>query len=526
MRDYLDRARSGPRRPRSPSSTRELRELLVPRDPDDGKNVIVEIRGGEGGEEGNLWAADLFHMYERYADQHRWKVEVLSSQPSDMGGFRDITFVVKGDDAWSRLKHEAGPHRVQRVPATESQGRVHTSAATVAVLPEAEEIDVAIDPNDLEIDVYRSSGPGGQSVNTTDSAVRITHKPSGLVVTCQDEKSQLQNKEKAMRILRSRLLEIERERQEQELSSARRSQVKSGGRSDKIRTYNYKENRVTDHRIGLTLHSLDQVLAGQLDDRSPTRWLADERAEQLADGAAADLRLTCHLGRPARATRRRVCATAPVAAPDTEARWMVERVSGYDGAELVMGEHEPATAPAAAHLDDMLDRRVGRASRCSTCSGAWHFLGLDLLVDRRVLVPRPETEVVAQVAIDEAARLGQPARAAATRGRAPRPNDVVADLGTGSGALALALASELPDAEVWAADVSDDALAVARANVAGIGSAAATRVRVARGSWFDALPTELRGRVRIVVANPPYVAEHEVAELPPTSPTGSRTTRW
>ncbi len=260
----------------------KIRELLVPRDPDAGKNVIMEIRGGEGGEEGNLWAADLFHMYERYADLHKWKLEVLTRQVSDMNGLREITFVVKGDDAWTRLKHEAGPHRVQRVPATESQGRVHTSAATVAVLPEAEEIDVDVDPNDLTIDVYRSSGPGGQSVNTTDSAVRITHNPSGLVVTCQDEKSQLQNKDKAMRILRSRLYEIERERQEQELSSARRSQVKSGGRSDKIRTYNYKENRVTDHRIGLTLHSLDQVLAGQLDELTDA-LAADERSRQLAD---------------------------------------------------------------------------------------------------------------------------------------------------------------------------------------------------------------------------------------------------
>ncbi|HEX9504393.1 MAG TPA: peptide chain release factor 1 [Acidimicrobiia bacterium] len=264
-----------------------LQELLVPRDPDEGKNVIVEIRGGEGGEEGNLWAADLFQMYQRYADLHHWKVEVLNRQLSDMGGMREVTFVVKGDDAWSRLKHEAGPHRVQRVPVTESQGRVHTSAATVAVLPEAEAVDVEIDPNDLQVDVYRSSGPGGQSVNTTDSAVRITHNPSGLVVTCQDEKSQLQNKEKAMRILRSRLLEIERERQEQELSTARRSQVKSGGRSDKIRTYNYKENRVTDHRIGLTLHSLDQVLAGQLDDLADALAAAERTAQLVGEDGPA-----------------------------------------------------------------------------------------------------------------------------------------------------------------------------------------------------------------------------------------------
>jgi len=264
----------------------ELRELLVPRDPDDGKNVIVEIRGAEGGEEANLWAGDLFRMYDAYARRHGWKLETLSSQPSDMGGFREITLVVKGDDAWSRLKYEAGPHRVQRVPATESQGRVHTSAATVAVLPEAEEVDVDVDPNDLEIDVFRSSGPGGQSVNTTDSAVRITHKPSGLVVTCQDEKSQLQNKEKALRILRSRLLQLERERQEAELASARRSQVRGGGRSEKIRTYNFKENRVTDHRIKLTLQALDQVLAGgEPLDEIVDALAADERRRQLGEGA-------------------------------------------------------------------------------------------------------------------------------------------------------------------------------------------------------------------------------------------------
>jgi peptide chain release factor 1 len=258
----------------------EIKELLLPRDPNEGRNVIMEIQGAEGGEEANLWAGDLFRMYQRYAESHGLKTEVMSSQPSEHGGYRDVTFTVKGPTAWSRLKYEGGPHRVQRVPETESQGRVHTSAATVAVLPEADELDVEIDPNDLEIDVFRSSGPGGQSVNTTDSAVRVTHKPSGLVVSCQDEKSQLQNKDKALRILRSRLLQLEQERQHAELASARREQVKGGGRSEKIRTYNFKENRVTDHRIGLTLHSLDRVLAGDLDDVVDA-LAADERQRQL-----------------------------------------------------------------------------------------------------------------------------------------------------------------------------------------------------------------------------------------------------
>jgi len=280
MREYLQGEVEAKEAQRAELEAR-LKDLLVPRDPNDGRNVIVEIRGAEGGEEANLWAGDLLRMYQRYAELRGWKLELLAGQPSDMGGYREVAFVVKGPDAWSRLKHEAGPHRVQRVPVTESQGRIHTSAATVAVLPEAEEVDVAIDPNDLEVDVFRSSGPGGQSVNTTDSAVRITHRPTGLVVTCQDEKSQLQNKDKALRILRSRLLRLEQERQEVELSSARRSQVKGGGRSEKIRTYNYKENRVTDHRIGLTLHSLDQVLAGQL-DQLVDGLAAAERSRQLA----------------------------------------------------------------------------------------------------------------------------------------------------------------------------------------------------------------------------------------------------
>ncbi len=283
MREYL-RTEVTEKEQRLGELETRLKELLVPSDPNDGKNVILEIRGTEGGEEANLFAADLFHMYEGLAKRHGWKFEVLSSQPSDMGGFREITLVVKSPDGWTRLKHEGGVHRVQRVPVTESQGRIHTSAATVSVLPEAEEVDVAVDPNDLEIDVYRSSGPGGQSVNTTDSAVRITHVPTGLVVTCQDEKSQLQNKDKALRILRSRLLQIEHDRQEAEQSSARRDQIKGGGRSEKIRTYNYKENRVTDHRVGVTLHALEQVLTGaeQLDEIIDA-LAAAERAEQLGE---------------------------------------------------------------------------------------------------------------------------------------------------------------------------------------------------------------------------------------------------
>jgi peptide chain release factor 1 len=258
-----------------------LNVLLLPRDPNDGKAVIVEIRGAEGGEEANLFARDLFEMYQAYATRAGWKVEVLSADPSDMGGFNEITFVVRGDDAWTHLKFEGGPHRVQRVPATESQGRVHTSSATVTVLPEADEVDVDIDPNDLQIDVYRSSGPGGQSVNTTDSAVRITHKPTGIVVAMQDERSQLQNRARAMQVLRARLLKAEQDRKAAELAAERKAQVGGGGRSEKIRTYNYKQNRVTDHRIGLTLNRLQDILSGDLDEVLDA-LAADERAQQLA----------------------------------------------------------------------------------------------------------------------------------------------------------------------------------------------------------------------------------------------------
>lgn len=244
----------------------ELRLLLVPRDPNDDKNVILEIRAGTGGEEAALFAGDLFRMYSRYAEKRGWKVEPLSLSETGSGGIKEVIATVIGDRVYSRLKHERGVHRVQRVPQTESQGRIHTSTATVAVLPEAEELDVQIDPKDLRIDVFRSSGPGGQSVNTTDSAVRITHLPTGLVVSCQDEKSQHKNKARAMKILRARLLEQEQERQAAERASARQDQVGSGERSEKIRTYNFPQSRVTDHRAHITLHRLEDVIEGDLEE--------------------------------------------------------------------------------------------------------------------------------------------------------------------------------------------------------------------------------------------------------------------
>ena len=323
--------------------------------------MIVEIRGAEGGEEANLFARDLFEMYPRYADQHAAGSSRSSREsPSERDGLNEVVFLVKGDDAWRRLEHEAGPHRVQRVPVTESKGRVHTSSATVTVLPEADEVDVSIDPADLKIDVYRSTGPGGQSVNTTDSAVRITHLPTGIVVAMQDEKSQIQNRAKAMKVLRARLLKAEQDRRAAELAAQRRSQVGGGGRSEKIRTYNFKENRVTDHRIGLTLHKLDQVLAGDLDDC------------RRADGRQAGPQLAgqAHAGQTGRgSTTAGDAGRAGWGLQSRRAGW--SRRSRRPGArlssaaELRPGERRPATAAVRA-------RRLGvphaRADR--RCPGA------------------------------------------------------------------------------------------------------------------------------------------------------------
>jgi peptide chain release factor 1 len=290
VRDDLDAARSdGDLRELVPeleermtALEEELRLALVETDPADAKDVLVEIRQGVGGDEAALWAGDIYRMLARYAERKGYKTEVLSSGPSEAGGFKDVTFAVKGDGAYSIFKWEGGTHRVQRVPQTESQGRIHTSTATVAVMPEAEEVEVEIDPNDLKIDVYRSTGPGGQSVNTTDSAVRITHLPTNLVVSMQDEKSQLQNKAKAMRVLRARLYEEERRKQREEQEATRRSQIGSGERAEKIRTYNFAESRVTDHRIKLTQHRLEAILDGELDQFTEA-LIAEDRRRALEE---------------------------------------------------------------------------------------------------------------------------------------------------------------------------------------------------------------------------------------------------
>jgi peptide chain release factor 1 len=273
--------------PKEKTLEEEIKVLLLPKDPNDEKNVVLEIRAGTGGDEATLFATEIFRMYSRFAEQHHWKIEVLNISESGVGGYKEVIAIIEGDHVYSQLKWESGVHRVQRVPATETQGRVHTSAVTVAVLPEAEEVDVKIEPKDIRIDTFCSSGPGGQSVNTTYSAVRITHLPTNTVVSCQDEKSQIKNREKGMRVLRSRLYELESKRQQDEVAQERRSQVGTGDRSEKIRTYNFPQNRLTDHRIGLTIHQLDQVMQGNL-QTIVDALVAHYQAEQLkADSTKA-----------------------------------------------------------------------------------------------------------------------------------------------------------------------------------------------------------------------------------------------
>ncbi len=263
----------------------ELRFLLIPKDPNDDKNVIVEIRGGAGGDEAALFAADLFRMYSRYAERNHWKIDTMSLNESGIGGFKEAIFMIQGQGAYSKLKYESGVHRVQRIPTTESGGRIHTSTVTVAIMPEAEDVDIQIDPNDVRVDVFRSSGNGGQSVNTTDSAVRLTHVPTGLIISCQDEKSQHKNKDKAFKVLRARLYELEQSKQQAEMAAEKKSQVGTGDRSERIRTYNFPQGRVTDHRVNLTLHKLDHILDGDIEEFIQTLTTVDQ-TEKLQQSTA------------------------------------------------------------------------------------------------------------------------------------------------------------------------------------------------------------------------------------------------
>ena len=456
---------------------------MVERDPNDDKNVLVEIRAGTGGDEAALFAGDLYKMLTRYAEERGFSTEVLSQSVSEVGGFKEVTFAVKGDGAYSVFKFEGGTHRVQRVPETESQGRIHTSTATIAVLPEAEEVEVEVDQNDLQIDVYRSSGPGGQSVNTTDSAVRITHKPTGIVVSMQDEKSQLQNKDRAMRVLRARLYERELAEQQAKIASERKAQVGSGERSEKVRTYNFPQGRVTDHRIKRTSHNLDGVLGGDLGEF--TEALSAEEKRQRLEGPlelldrARQQRQTgfgCRHGWSPRRPGWTHRAWTP------KCCWPRRRGSG--GRRLVADPGAEVPAAAARLFGEMVRRRL-RREPVAYIVGHKGFRHLELAVDRRVLIPRPETELLVEVALERC-----PAR--------------VLDVGTGSGAIALAVADELATCEVTATDTSPRALEVARANAERLGLARRVRFvegTVPAGEEFD-----------LVLANLPYVAERDWPE--------------
>ena len=389
--------------------------------------MIVEVRQGVGGDEAALWADELQRMLQRYAERRGFKVEQLETAANDGGGLKEAVFAIKGDGAYSVFKFEGGIHRVQRVPATESAGRIHTSTATVAVMPEAEDVDLEVDESDLKIDVYRSSGPGGQSVNTTDSAVRITHLPTGIVVAMQDERSQLQNREKAMRVLRARIYEAERERQAAEQAAVRSAQVGTGARAEKIRTYNFPENRVTDHRIKLTTHRLDQVLQGDLDEYTEALTSEERRARarsltlaEVLNGAVEYL------------------SARGVDTPRVDAELLLARALGLQRIELYTQHDRPLTEAERAQARDLVRRR-GAREPLAYVLGDWDFRHLTLKTDARALVPRPETEVVVERCL-----------ALLDGIEAPR----ILDVGTGTGAIALALKHERNDAIVIATDAS------------------------------------------------------------------------
>ena len=429
----------------------------------DERNVILEIRAGTGGDEASLFAGDLFRMYERFAAKNGWKVEIASASEGSMGGYKEIIAEVKGRGAFAKLKFESGVHRVQRVPDTEGSGRIHTSAATVAVLPEAEEVDMTINEGDIRVDTMRAGGAGGQHVNKTESAIRLTHLPTGIVVMMQEDRSQHRNRAKAMAVLRTRLYDHERQKLDSARAAARRGQVGSGDRSERIRTYNYPQARVSDHRINLTLYKLPQILEGEA-----LGEIIDASGAGASGRAARRGRRVIALRGTSVAQARRALAekfrAAGIESPELDARILIGHALGLDHAGLAAAEKQELSAATASTIDALAARRLAREP-VARIVGEKEFWGLSFIVTPAVLVPRPETETVVEVA------LSLVDRAAPLR---------IIDLGTGSGAILLALLSELPHARGTGIDIAADALDVARTNAQRLGARRSRRLRSCR----------------------------------------------